>query len=190
MSKKPWEVVDPSPVGDPDENPLFNAIGRALTSWETVEIECARLFAVFVSARLKRTYHAPAVRAYGSIVGTYGRKKMLQLAAEAYFARRPIQRALFEERCAKLIGEYDQYAIRRNEIAHGLVRRIFLIKGRRRPTIGIYLIPSFYNPKKFKFKSEDFAYRYISGDVIHYKQEFDKLQLRLEALVKDLSQPS
>jgi len=47
------------------------------------------------------------------------------------------------------------------------------------------LSPSFYNPKKFK--EEDFAYRCISGDVIHYKQEFDKLQLRLEALVKDLS---
>jgi hypothetical protein len=185
MSKKPWEIVEPSAFGDPDENPLFNAIGRALTAWETVEVECARLFAVFVLARQKRTYHAPAVRAYGSIVGTQSRSKMLQLAAESYFASRPAKRISFEKRCTDLIGEYIQYASRRNEIAHGLVRRIFLQKGRRRPTIGIYLIPSFYNPRKFK--KEDFAYRYVSGDVIHYRQEFDKLQLRLEALVKELS---
>ena len=98
---------------------------------------------------------------------------MLELAAEAYFARRPTRRINISN------TQTDE------KIAHGLVRRIFLQKGRRHPTIGIYLIPSFYNPKKFK--KEDFAYRYISGDVIHYKQEFDKLQLRLEALVKDLS---
>ena len=70
MSKKPWDVVDLCPMGDVDEKPVFDAVGRALTAWENVEVECAKLFAVFVSARWKRIYHAPAVRAYGSIIGT------------------------------------------------------------------------------------------------------------------------
>jgi hypothetical protein len=185
MSKKPWEVRDPSPMGDVDEKPVFDAVGRALTAWETVEIECARLFAVLVSTRQKKLYHAAAVRAYGSIVGTHSRSNMLQLAAESYFATRPAKRSSFEKRCANLIGEYKQYSDRRNEIAHGLVRRIFLKKGQRPVAIGIYLIPSFFNPKKFK--KGELTYQYTSGDVIHYMQEFTKLQLRFAELIKQLS---
>jgi len=117
MSKKPWDVRDPSPFGDIDENPLFNAIGRALTAWENVEVECARLFAVFVLARQKRTYHAPAVRAYGSIVGTHSRSKMLELAAEAYFARRPTRRINISntqtDETRSLMGWLDEYSFKR-----------------------------------------------------------------------------
>ena len=183
MSKQPWDIRDTSPLGDGDDNAIFNAVGRALTEWETVEVECAKLFAVFVSTRHKRTYHAPAVRAYGSIVGTRSRKNMLQLAAETYFANRKTKKAAFEEQFAKLIGEYDQYSNRRNEIAHGFVKQIALTK--RHKAIGYYLLPSFYNPKKFK--KGGFTYLYISKDLVHYRQEFTKLQLRLSGLREQLS---
>jgi hypothetical protein len=183
MSKKPWDIRDISPLGDGSENTIFTAIGAALTAWETVEVECARLFAVFVSARQKRPYHAPAVRAYGSIVGAHSRCKMLQLAAEAYFARRSVKRQSFEKQFDSLMGEYDQYANRRNEIAHGFVKKVFLTKRHR--AIGLYLVPSFYNPKKYK--DGGLMYLYVSGDLIHYRQEFTKLQLRIAHLVQQLS---
>lgn len=90
MTKNPWDVREPpSPLGDPDEKALFDAVGRALTAWETVEIECARLFAVFVATRRKYTYYDPAVRAYGAIIGVVNRKNMLELAAESFFTKRP-----------------------------------------------------------------------------------------------------
>jgi hypothetical protein len=79
--KKPWEIRDPSPLGDSDENQIFNAVGRALTEWEEVENACARLFALIVSANQRRTYHAPAVRAYGCIASVPTKCEMLRLAA-------------------------------------------------------------------------------------------------------------
>lgn len=115
--KKPWEIRDPSPQGDADENNIFNAVGRALTEWENIESECARLFAVFVSAHQRRSYYAPAVRAYGSVVSFKSKGEMLRLAAEAYFKQRNKKRSAFDTRLADLLGEYAQYSNRRNEIA-------------------------------------------------------------------------
>jgi hypothetical protein len=92
-----------------------------------------------------------------------------------------------------MLGQYKQYKDRRNEIAHGLVQRVFLTgkrtkKGTRRQAIGIYLTPSFYNPKKFK--AGKFAYLYVSGDIIHYKQEFTKLAWKIEGLREKLAPAS
>jgi hypothetical protein len=189
MSKKPWDIVEPASRGDVDENAIFNAVGRALTEWEALEVECAKLFAVFVSANHKKSYHAPAVRAYGTVTSADTRHKMLQFAADSYFDKRPPKRKAYKQQCDSLLGEYKQYSLRRNEIAHGSVKRVFVTqKGKHRSLIGIYLLPSFYNPKKFK--NEEFTYQYVSGDIIHYKQEFSKLCARIEGLRKQLSPSS
>jgi hypothetical protein len=172
-------------MGDVDETAIFTQIGSALTEWENVEVECARLFAVFVSASKKRPYQAPAVSAYGSIVGVSSRRKMLDLASESYFAFRPAKRTTFATRCSQLINEYEKYAARRNELAHGLVKRVFVTKKGTRPQlIGIYLLPSFFNPKKFK--KGELTYSYVSGDVVHYRQEFTKLALKIGGLREQL----
>lgn len=193
MTKRPWDIVDPSIRGDVDERAVFDAVGRALTEWETLEVECAKMFAVFVSANQKRTYHAPAVRAYGTITSADTRYKMLKLASESYFERRPAKRVQFEADWNAMLNGYFQYKDRRNEIAHGLVQRVFVTsrktsKGLRRQAIGIYLTPSFFNPKKFK--GGKFSYLYVSGDIIHYKQEFTKLAWRIGGLREKLSPTS
>jgi hypothetical protein len=144
--KNPWDIRGPSPQGDVDENMIFNAVGRALTEWESVENEYARLFAIFVSVNQRRTYHAPAVRAYGSVVSFKSRSDMLRLAAEAYFRRRNTKRSAFHEKFNDLLGEYIQYSNRRNEIAHGSLKRVFLTgrktkKGHRDAALGFYLVP-------------------------------------------------
>lgn len=182
--KHPWLIRDPSPRGDLDENAIFNAVGQALTEWEQVENACARLFALLVSANQRRTYHTPAVRAYGSINNVGTKCEMLRAAATPYFFRRK-SKVKFEDEFKKLIGEYSDFSARRNDIAHGSVSRVFLTerrtaKGHRRGAIGFYLLPSFYNPKKFK--EEKFSYQYTSSDVIHYRQEFTKLFLRIGGL--------
>jgi hypothetical protein len=184
--KNPWDVRDPSPLGDSDENQIFNAVGRALTEWEQVENACARLFALLVSANQRRTYHAPAVRAFGCINSTKTKAEMLRVAAVPYFARRK-SKAQFAAQFKKVVGEYTNFSSRRNDIAHGLLSRVFITgkrtsKGERRGAIGLYLLPSFYNSKKFK--EEKFSYQYTSSDLIHYQQEFTKLSLRIGGLVE------
>jgi hypothetical protein len=181
----PWDIRPPAKHGDSDENAIFNAVGRALTEWEQVETECARLFAIFVSAHQQRTYHAPAVRAYGCIISFKSRAEMLRMAGTAYFDKRKTKKDSFERGFKNIIKEYSAYSDRRNEIAHGCVKSVFVTeknnkRGHRRGAIGLYLLPSFYNPKKFR--DEAFTYQYTSSDVIHYAQEFTKLHLRIGAL--------
>jgi hypothetical protein len=110
---------------------------------------------------------------------------MLRAASASYFTTRNGKRSSFEQQATKIINEYQSYSDRRNEIAHGSVQRVFLTEkktehGHRQSALGFYLVPSFYNPKKFK--GFTFTYRYTSSDVTHYKQEFTKLFLRVEAL--------
>jgi hypothetical protein len=124
--KKPWDIRDSSRQGDHTENEIFKSVGRALTEWENVENSCARLFAIFVSAHQQRAYHAPAVRAYGSIVGFTSRGTMLRLAAKAYFDRRKDKKSIFAEEFKTLMDECSEYAARRNEIAHGSVESMFV----------------------------------------------------------------
>jgi hypothetical protein len=181
--KNPWDIRDASPRGDVDDNMLFMTIGRALTEWEQVEAACATLFAVFVSASQKSVHLAPAIRAYGSIASFKGRHDMLRAAAAAYFHRRKSKKEKFEARLKKLMDECLEYSNRRNEIAHGSVSMLYESRKRSNSMIkiGHYLLPSFYNPKKFKLEPA-VTYQYMSSDIIYYQQEFTKLYLRMTAL--------
>jgi hypothetical protein len=110
---------------------------------------------------------------------------MLRAAATAYFERRKAKKDTFEQEFRRLMKEYESYSDRRNDIAHGTVKQAFVTekrtnKGHRNAAIGFYLFPSFYNPRKFKL--EKFEYQYTSSDVLHYKQEFTKLCLRINGL--------
>ena len=61
------------------------------------------------------------------------------------------------------------------------MQRVFLTKRGSRPDArGLYLTPSFYNPRKFK--NEVLSYLYTSIDLIFYRQEFTKLALRIGGL--------
>ena len=104
---------------------------------------------------------------------------MLRLAAD-YFERRRAKQASFRDTFNERLKEYREF-LWWNDIAHGCLKSVFVTeqttkKGRRRGAIGFYLLPSFYNPKKFK--EEKFSYQYTSSDIIYYRQEFTKLQLK------------
>lgn len=180
-------------MGDPDERAVFDAVGRALTEWETLEVECAKMFAIFVSASQKRSYHAPAVRAYGTITSADTRFKMLQFASESYFERRPAKQTSFQADWNKMLGEYKQYKDRRQRDRPRPSAKGFCYgkeKPKRVTATGDRNLPdaSFFNPKKFK--GGKFAYLYVSGDIIHYKQEFTKLAWRIGALREKLAPTS
>ena len=151
MPRHPWDPRPAASVGDLSEDALFSAVGRSLTEWENVETECAELFAVLVSARKKSVLWVPAIRAYGSIVSFTARCEMLRQASLPYFHTRNKKKLQFEDKFKSLINEVLQYAGRRNEIAHGQVTKVFSYRRGGSKSDGYYLIPSLFNPKKFKF---------------------------------------
>jgi len=182
-----WDVPAPQEHGDLDEEVLFTEIGRALTEWEQVEGACAELFAVLVSAPKKASHRAPAIRAWGAVTGFNARCEMLKVAAAAYFRTRKQKRLAFENRFKLLITECLGFAGRRNEIAHGRVSIVYYYKRTQGRKIGHFLLPSIYNPKKYNIK-QSAAYVYTSKDVIHFRQEFTKLQWKLDAFRKLLNE--
>jgi hypothetical protein len=185
LRPNPWDIPPQPDRGDVDENALFAEIGKALTEWEQVDAACAELFAVFVSVARSSIHHDPAIRAYGTVVSYRGRCEMLRAAADAYFHHRKKKRAAFEKRLHSLINECQAFSDRRNEIVHGHVSVAFDMRGGGSRNIGHYLLPSQYNPRKFKIKS--FAsYAYTTKEVIHFRQEFTKLHFKIAAFRKEI----
>jgi hypothetical protein len=82
-----------------------------------------------------------------------------------------------------LITECLGLAGRRNEIAHCRVSIVYHFKRGKSRRIGHFLLPSIYNPKKYNIE-QSAAYLYASKEVIYFRQEFTKLQWKLDAFRK------
>jgi hypothetical protein len=174
-----WDIPPRPSHGETNENFLFAAIGRALTEWEHVEAACAELFAIFVSVSRKAVYQAPAIRAYGTVISFPGRCEMLRSAASAFFRGRPKKASRFSKQFDSLINECLGFSARRNEIAHGRVSIVYQTRRRKTKQLGYFLLPSFYNPRKYKI-DQLMMYEYTSKEVLYFAQEFTKLYLKLD----------
>lgn len=108
--------------GDPSVDPIYHAVGAALSAWEGVEEALATLYVVLTDAKEANAANT-AARCFGAIENSSARRVVMLTAAEMYFqhywardaVRRPVE-ALMET--AKLAGFI------RNEIAHGKALRI------------------------------------------------------------------
>jgi hypothetical protein len=180
----PWDVPKPELIGTPNADQLYIAIGRALSEWEPVEAACARIFAYLVGAPIEWHEVSPAMRAFGTVISFPGRKEMIEAAAKAYFhLHQPLTH--YKQYINDALGEANNFASRRNEIAHGVVKEVIDHDTNR--SIGYYLVPSFFNPKKFPITMVP-TFQYVEKNLIHFRQEFTKLGLKLESILHHLQQ--
>src|SRR5262245_56154018 len=77
-----WDRPPWPDAGEEDYEPIYRAVGHALSAWAEVEECISYLFVFFVG---KGTTNSPAVRAYTSIDGVKNRIVMVRQAAEAWF---------------------------------------------------------------------------------------------------------
>jgi hypothetical protein len=174
----PWDIPPIADHGDIGEAVLFEQIGRALSEWEKVEDACAELFATFVYAPKQSTHRLPAIRAYGTVISYKNRCEMIKHAAEAYFKTRKAKEKQFSTELKKLLTTCQGFSGRRNEIAHGTVSVAFYSRRGKTKNIGHWLFPSLFNPNKMKIDT-GVTYQYTSTEIIHFRQEFTKLHLKL-----------
>jgi hypothetical protein len=120
MTVNPWDTAALSGADD-TADAVYLAVGKALSAWEDLEHQLARLFVFFVTDGAEQQW--AAYRAYGSAVAFRGRLEMLQAAAEAHFTL-VLADTEMEPRFKALLREVERYAPRRNEIAHGRVQPI------------------------------------------------------------------
>lgn len=192
-SPKPWDPRPKAARGSPTSDEVYRAVGMALTSWEYLENALANIYTAFLGVLDVPIENAPAVRAYGSIVGFQNRAAMIEAASEAFFHAHwnPAIQTKFGKRknelsaaFAVLLSEATGYSGRRNEIAHGIVSP---------DEAGNFLYPSDYNTRKNAMANalsdiarERATYRYTAHDIHYYRQGFEDLYDRLSEFEQPL----
>ena len=176
----PWNQFDQADQGDEDINVLFAAVGKAISSWETMESHLGSIFADLCGPQNEAPF-----RAYGTVSSSRGRISMIR---EAYAVSTLSE--FMDDDLSNLLGDVEKFAARRNDIAHGLVQhRVVHDKDR-----GHFWGPPTYNSKRQPSKAEhdmmmqreaddwhkglQGSYSYNSAQIDHYTAEFSKLAER------------
>jgi hypothetical protein len=174
---KPWDPPPFPAKGDQDVRNTYEWIGRALTEWESFEANFGAIFGILVG---DPNIISPAMRAYGSVLTFRGRVDMTTAAAKAFFTQHPNQASYFFETIKE---EAIGYAMRRNEIAHGIVQ-LYYPRGKKAD--GTVLGPSRFATSKqkltwetgqFPFKITP-TYAYASAELMIFTRDFHSLAQR------------
>ena len=188
MASKLWDDPPHPKQGDKNSSKTYEAVGRALTQWEYLEAKLAELFSQLVGGEWagndERQYH-PAVRAYGSVLGSAARLTMIEAAAKAHFQWYP--NADLEKRLDEHIGtECRKFSGKRDNIAHGIVDLRFSGEDASKLKLGHWLVPSIYVTKKHPLQGPS-AYAYTSAEINYFLKQFDRLWAQTGVLISDIS---
>jgi hypothetical protein len=166
----PWDVPPIPENGERSAEPLFRAVGEAISCWEHVEQSIALLF-TFVTTGKYYDVSGPALRAYGAIIGTSARIEMVRAAVESYGRLHP--ECPFIGNCYALLSECASWSSRRNDIAHGQVDCMLDALPN-----GWMLFPGLYNTKKRSIEGNS-KYRYTVAHIEQFTRGFLDLHGRL-----------
>jgi hypothetical protein len=148
--------------GEPGSMKIYEAVGVALSTWESVEECMVHLFMMFTGLRYGTAEYRVVARAFGSIEFGSGRRDATEAAAEAYFG--PYIEIVGIE-FNNVLLQVSHAANRRNDIAHGRVLDI--------PTYGRLLLPPRYNTGRTLIAADDDEHGYKSAE---YRFDADAIQ--------------
>lgn len=180
-----WALPVLPDKGDEDPDETFKSIGIAISSWESLEFELARLFSVYVNDP-----DGDAWFSYGE--GRIFRERLLNLrsAAKSYVVRYCSQE--HEGDLNDLLQHAVSAADRRNDIAHGIVFRIDqLTFFRNKLQVRLWgrphwaLIPPAYLARRHDDGLPQFAY--TSHEIKRTAKNIIELGIRISALREQLS---
>ena len=106
-----WDRPEAKETGDSQRDPLYRAVGKALSQWERAEEGFAELFRILIGSRSNA-----AVRAYGSITNSAGRREALRSAAEVVFLESDVPDIEIKE-FKDLLIHFEKASSRRDDIA-------------------------------------------------------------------------
>lgn len=149
----PWDVRRKADKGDQAAETIFQAVGYALTAWETLESGLAEIFDALLASD-----NRAAFRVYQTVKTSSTRTEMLDAAIPSTDASPELNADL-----AEFVAKVSKFGARRNEIAHG---RVFNLGEH-----GHYLGPSNLNRHKWKLDGAA-KYQYTSEDVSYYANAF------------------
>jgi hypothetical protein len=172
----PWDRPPWPDRGEEECEPIYLAVGHALSQWADLEECISDLFVFFVGQ--EEETESPAVRAYTSIDGVRNRIAMVRSAADAWFERFPD--CAFRENTFDALRICQEWSSRRNEIAHGTTD---LPVGT--PGATWFLYPG-YLTKRRKTSRNKAEFRYNADQIEKMADGFEKMEVKLWELVLSL----
>lgn len=136
-----WDIPAYPEEGDRREKTIYEAVGYALSQWETLELSLGALYGEFLGLSPDEAVNGLE---YRSAKNFEARQKTIQTAACKYFIVRCDQ--YLENILYTILSEARSASCRRNDIAHGLVQ---LWKGSLLDYRGFTFVPPAYTVKKF-----------------------------------------
>jgi hypothetical protein len=163
-----WDVRQKAEKGDQTPDPIFHAVGAAITAWERLESILAELFDLLLASE-----NRAAFKVYQSSKTSSARIEML-------IAALPLDRAsdMANKELANFVTTIKRFVDRRNEIAHGQVYNL----GEH----GYYLGPSNLITRIWAKHDNSAKFQYIASDIDHYVEQFVALGKKCEALIEEL----
>lgn len=184
-------------MGHATPDPLYQAVGQALSNWERLEGEMAHLYSQFLGRGEAPHFHIPAVRAFGTLNSPAGKADMIAAAAEAYFhwlafdERINVNAAIMQEfACVEaelrnILKTYRGWMSRRNDIAHGYVAQVGPWDDN---TVAHLLYPSECSTNKWCILVGEPAYAYEAKHIDAFGAAFQTLEAAVRKLCDHLSE--
>lgn len=182
-----WERPPPSTTGDFNQIDTYAAVGRALSVWEMVEEQLAKICVIFCGTPADGRANSGIRRLYGSIDSSSARRRALKYMAQTYFGDSEDGRQM-KNKLNSLCAAVSFAARRRDDIAHGTVAGF--TGGKKQ--IGSFLIPSSYNTERNKafFRTSEidpkaeFPWHALPGEYRYNKTDIDAFTAKFEMLLK------
>jgi len=183
----PWDILPLEPKGDSDQASVYLAVGIATTVWEQLDEAQAGLFKALVRSR-----SSAAEAAYGKIISGPSRSTMVAAAAKQVISDKTLR-----QRVTKLLKDVRRLAVRRNDIAHGMVCVFSSLPLGTSELVeeGCYLVPPEYTRKhapeeKWEFDRltlTKYKYAWTSAQIRAYVDHFIDYRRKLTAITEEVN---
>ena len=182
FDKQYWKRPTPAKeLGDEGAATIYAAVGHALTQWEGMEEEFARLFLHLSDAKSPIGFNAVR-RAYGAIESNLGRRKAIEAAAEVYFLYTHAKDET-KKRFSDLVRVVGWASLRRNDIAHAIVISL----GMNSRQLGSFLLPPDYNTERTSIFYGNSPNQYLRAEYRYTTSDIDELALKFRELAKEVT---
>jgi hypothetical protein len=165
---QPWDRSPQPKRGDPTCEAVYEAVGRALSHWEILELDLACLYAKFLGISGQEYVDARIFRERADVITS---------AACAYFVKHCNQE--IESEFKRLIQDARLFSDRRNDIAHGVVAPVWNMA---HPELDQFMLrPSNYKRKEFNSLGSP-EYAFSSVEINAFAKHFQDFRTRIAAL--------
>jgi hypothetical protein len=185
--KRPPHSTTPNRQGDPASNPIFCALGKAVSAWEGVGAAMNAIYYAILDDDQRDELDSVDLNAFGDLRNVHKRAKNLhdrwRLFSKSLSTVETPEVGAIDAELTSALAAVRGWAERRNDLAHGYVSETEApdyTKDEQPLTKQFALCPSFARPSKWPHAEPE--YNYLAKEIEAFARAFRMLDERLERI--------